>query len=181
MPSWSDGEYLGVKLVNVFPANAEAGRPALSSAFVLASATTGEHLAVIDGNELTRRRTVATSALAASYLARARSISIHTSHSANPAISPSRSPAACCPGMPSQAPSPNCARRRSRTAGPGPDHRVQVSRQCPGRPDRRRTGPPVRGRPCPRIRLWSLILRRTRAPHWATPSWLRQPLYSLAY
>jgi ornithine cyclodeaminase/alanine dehydrogenase-like protein (mu-crystallin family) len=70
MPSWSDGEYLGVKLVNVFPANAEAGHPALSSAFVLASATTGEHLAVIDGNELTRRRTVATSALAASYLAR---------------------------------------------------------------------------------------------------------------
>ncbi|MFI0469463.1 ornithine cyclodeaminase family protein [Saccharopolyspora sp. 5N102] len=70
MPSWSDGEYLGVKLVNVFPANSTFGLPALSSAFVLASAATGKHLAVIDGNELTRRRTVATSALAASYLAR---------------------------------------------------------------------------------------------------------------
>jgi ornithine cyclodeaminase/alanine dehydrogenase-like protein (mu-crystallin family) len=70
MPSWTDGEYLGVKLVNVFPANSESGLPALSSAFVLASAATGQHLAVIDGNELTRRRTVATSALAASYLAR---------------------------------------------------------------------------------------------------------------
>jgi ornithine cyclodeaminase len=70
MPSWSDGEFLGVKLVNVFPGNTAQGRPALSSAYVLASAVTGEHLAVIDGNELTRRRTVATSALAGSYLAR---------------------------------------------------------------------------------------------------------------
>ncbi|WP_028935221.1 ornithine cyclodeaminase family protein [Pseudonocardia spinosispora] len=73
MPSWTDGDHLGVKLVSVFPANSSAGRPALSSAFVLASARTGEHLAVIDGNELTRRRTVATSALAASYLARQKS------------------------------------------------------------------------------------------------------------
>ncbi|XVQ09428.1 ornithine cyclodeaminase family protein [Spirillospora sp. CA-255316] len=70
MPSWTDGEHLGVKLVNVFPANAAAGLPALSSAYVLADAITGRQLAVIDGNELTRRRTVATSALAASYLAR---------------------------------------------------------------------------------------------------------------
>ncbi|WP_445519422.1 ornithine cyclodeaminase family protein [Streptomyces sp. NEAU-174] len=70
MPAWSQREFLGVKLVNVFPANARHGRPALSSAFVLASAATGEHLAIIDGNELTRRRTVATSALAATYLAR---------------------------------------------------------------------------------------------------------------
>lgn len=70
MPSWTDGEYLGVKLVNVFPGNSSLGRPALSSAFVLASATTGEHLAVVDGNTLTQRRTVATSALAATYLAR---------------------------------------------------------------------------------------------------------------
>jgi ornithine cyclodeaminase/alanine dehydrogenase-like protein (mu-crystallin family) len=70
MPAWADGGYLGVKLVNVFPANNAFGRPALSSAYVLASATTGEHLAIIDGNELTRRRTVATAALAGSYLAR---------------------------------------------------------------------------------------------------------------
>ncbi|KAA9158063.1 ornithine cyclodeaminase family protein [Amycolatopsis acidicola] len=69
MPSWRGG-LLGVKLVDVFPRNRSLGRPALSSAYVLASAETGEHLAVIDGNELTRRRTVATSALASSYLAR---------------------------------------------------------------------------------------------------------------
>ncbi|WP_320775646.1 ornithine cyclodeaminase family protein [Streptomyces sp. CRN 30] len=70
MPAWSEGGFLGVKLVNVFPANAALGRPALSSAYILASAVTGEHLAVIDGDELTRRRTMATSALAATYLAR---------------------------------------------------------------------------------------------------------------
>ncbi|MEU8826520.1 ornithine cyclodeaminase family protein [Streptomyces sp. NPDC048636] len=75
MPSWTqgtwpEGDFVGVKLVNVFPGNADRGRPALSSAYLLASAATGEHLALIDGNELTRRRTVATSALAASYLAR---------------------------------------------------------------------------------------------------------------
>jgi ornithine cyclodeaminase len=70
MPSWTDGEHLGVKLVNVFPGNGAAGLPTLSSAYVLADAATGRHLAVIDGNELTRRRTAATSALAASYLAR---------------------------------------------------------------------------------------------------------------
>ncbi|GAA4551735.1 bifunctional Delta(1)-pyrroline-2-carboxylate/Delta(1)-piperideine-2-carboxylate reductase [Amycolatopsis samaneae] len=70
MPSWSDGAYLGVKLVTVFPGNNALGRPALSSAYVLSSASTGEHLAVLDGDELTRRRTTATSALAASYLAR---------------------------------------------------------------------------------------------------------------
>ncbi|MFE0028196.1 ornithine cyclodeaminase family protein [Amycolatopsis sp. NPDC059021] len=70
MPSWSDGAYLGVKLVTIFPGNNAHGRPALSSAYILSSATTGEHLAVLDGDELTRRRTTATSALAASYLAR---------------------------------------------------------------------------------------------------------------
>ncbi|WP_399893056.1 ornithine cyclodeaminase family protein [Streptomyces sp. BBFR51] len=70
MPAWTEGGFLGVKLVNVFPRNAALGRPALSSAYVLADAVTGEHLAVIDGDELTRRRTMATSALAAGYLAR---------------------------------------------------------------------------------------------------------------
>ncbi|ONI77865.1 ornithine cyclodeaminase [Actinosynnema sp. ALI-1.44] len=70
MPSWSDGGYLGVKLVTIFPGNNALGRPALSSAYILSSATTGEHLAVLDGDELTRRRTTATSALAATYLAR---------------------------------------------------------------------------------------------------------------
>jgi len=49
---------------------AQHRRPALSAAYLLASAETGEHLAVIDGNELTRRRTIAVAALAADRLAR---------------------------------------------------------------------------------------------------------------
>jgi ornithine cyclodeaminase len=70
MPAWSDAGYLGVKWANIFPSNADHGRPAVSAAYLLASAETGEHLAVIDGDELTRRRTVAVAALAASKLAR---------------------------------------------------------------------------------------------------------------
>lgn len=69
MPAWNR-EFLGVKLVDVFPRNAERGMPALSSAYVLADGATGEHLALIDGGELTRRRTVATAALGASLLSR---------------------------------------------------------------------------------------------------------------
>ncbi|WP_069812743.1 ornithine cyclodeaminase family protein [Streptomyces sp. TP-A0874] len=69
MPAWNR-EFLGVKLVDVFPRNSERGLPALSSAYVLADGGTGQHLAVIDGGELTRRRTVGTAALGASLLSR---------------------------------------------------------------------------------------------------------------
>lgn len=67
MPAWNR-EFLGVKLVDVFPRNSERGLPALSSAYVLADGETGEHLALVDGGELTRRRTVGTAALGASLL-----------------------------------------------------------------------------------------------------------------
>ncbi|MET7639362.1 ornithine cyclodeaminase family protein [Streptomyces sp. NPDC005438] len=67
MPAWNR-EFLGVKLVDVFPGNAARNLPALSSAYVLADGRTGEHLALIDGGELTRRRTVATAALGAALL-----------------------------------------------------------------------------------------------------------------
>lgn len=69
MPAW-DREFLGVKLVDVFPRNTEQGLPALSSAYVLADGATGRHVALIDGGELTRRRTVSTAALGASLLSR---------------------------------------------------------------------------------------------------------------
>lgn len=70
MPAWTATGYLGVKIVNVFPGNSARGRPAVSASYLLSSATTGEHLAIIDGSELTARRTAAASALAADYLAR---------------------------------------------------------------------------------------------------------------
>ena len=70
MPAWTEGEYLGVKLVNVFPGNAKRGMPAVSGVYVLFDGKTGQAVALIDGGELTARRTAAASALAADYLAR---------------------------------------------------------------------------------------------------------------
>jgi ornithine cyclodeaminase len=70
MPAWSPGRYAGVKIANVFPGNAKRDLPAVSASYLLMSAATGEMLALIDGGELTARRTAGVSALAASYLAR---------------------------------------------------------------------------------------------------------------
>jgi alanine dehydrogenase len=69
MPAWQPGGRIGVKLVTVFPGNASAGRPAVHATYALFDAKTGVPLAVLDGTELTRRRTAAASALAARYLA----------------------------------------------------------------------------------------------------------------
>ncbi|KAA6482737.1 ornithine cyclodeaminase family protein [Agrobacterium sp. SHOUNA12C] len=70
MPAWLPGQYMGVKMVSVFPDNATRALPAIFGTYLLSSGKTGEMLAVIDGGELTARRTAATSALAARYLAR---------------------------------------------------------------------------------------------------------------
>ncbi|RZJ21719.1 MAG: ornithine cyclodeaminase family protein [Haliea sp.] len=70
MPAWQSDGYYGVKTVNIFPANATRGLPALHSTYLLYDTATGQPLAQIDGNEITSRRTVAASALAASFLAR---------------------------------------------------------------------------------------------------------------
>ncbi len=70
MPAWIPGEYIGVKLLSVFPDNHLRSLPAIFGTYLLSSGKTGEMLAVIEGGELTARRTAATSALAARYLAR---------------------------------------------------------------------------------------------------------------
>jgi ornithine cyclodeaminase/alanine dehydrogenase-like protein (mu-crystallin family) len=70
MPAWVPGSYIGVKLVSVFPDNVRRSLPAIHGSYLLSSGKTGEMLAVIDGGELTARRTAATSALAARHLAR---------------------------------------------------------------------------------------------------------------
>lgn len=70
MPAWRCGGRFGVKTVNIFPGNAARGLPALHASYMLFDATTGQPLALLDGSELTTRRTAAASALAASYLAR---------------------------------------------------------------------------------------------------------------
>ena len=71
MPAWRAGAYIGIKFVTIFPGNSQRGLPAVSAAYILADAATGAVRAMIDGGELTARRTAATSALAARYLARA--------------------------------------------------------------------------------------------------------------
>ncbi len=75
MPAWAfdadgRGRY-GVKIINVAPGNRARGLPGLHASYLLHDAQTGVPLALLDGDELTARRTVAASALAASWLARA--------------------------------------------------------------------------------------------------------------
>lgn len=70
MPAWISGEHLGVKVVTVMPGNRGRGLPVVVSSYLLSDARTGQVLALIDGGELTSRRTAAASALAASCLAR---------------------------------------------------------------------------------------------------------------
>ncbi|WP_320200998.1 ornithine cyclodeaminase family protein [Agrobacterium sp. rho-13.3] len=70
MPAWVPGSYMGVKILSVFPDNSQRSLPAIFGTYLLSSGKTGEMLAAIEGGELTARRTAATSALAAKYLAR---------------------------------------------------------------------------------------------------------------
>ncbi|MGB8338694.1 MAG: ornithine cyclodeaminase family protein [Burkholderiales bacterium] len=69
MPAWND-DFLCVKIVNVFPDNAQHKIAALNSTYLLYSNKTGQTLASIDGNQLTAMCTAATSAAAADFLAR---------------------------------------------------------------------------------------------------------------
>ena len=68
MPAWLAGRYYGIKTINIAPGNALLGLPGLHATYVLFDAVTGAPLALIDGNEITARRTAAASALAASCL-----------------------------------------------------------------------------------------------------------------
>jgi ornithine cyclodeaminase len=75
MPAWttfgSGEDFLGAKIVNVFPGNGGRGLPAVQGVYVLQSGVTGAPIATLDGTRLTVWRTAAASALAARYLARA--------------------------------------------------------------------------------------------------------------
>jgi ornithine cyclodeaminase/alanine dehydrogenase-like protein (mu-crystallin family) len=69
MPAWTK-TFTGVKTVTVKADNAAMGHPVVQGSYLLIDNATGTPVAVMDGTELTRRRTAAASALAASYLAR---------------------------------------------------------------------------------------------------------------
>lgn len=70
MPAWVPGDHIGVKILNLFPDNHLRSLPTIIGSYLLSSGKTGEMMAIVEGGELTARRTAATSALAARYLAR---------------------------------------------------------------------------------------------------------------
>ena len=67
MPAWQVGGKLGVKIVTVMPGKESRS---VSAVYVLFDGTTGRPLAMMEGEELTARRTAGASALAARHLAR---------------------------------------------------------------------------------------------------------------
>jgi ornithine cyclodeaminase len=70
MPAWS-AAFTGLKTVVVKPDNPAKGLPTVTASYLLIDNATGITVAIMDGTELTRRRTASASAVAASYLARA--------------------------------------------------------------------------------------------------------------
>jgi ornithine cyclodeaminase len=75
MPAWDLPEtpgrrHSGVKIVHVLPGNGALGLPAVHASYLLSDAATGAPIALLDGGELTDRRTAAASTLAGRFLAR---------------------------------------------------------------------------------------------------------------
>ena len=69
MPAWNKA-YTGIKTVTAKTDNDAIGVPAIQASYLLIDNATGSPVAIMDGTELTRRRTAAAGALAADYLAR---------------------------------------------------------------------------------------------------------------
>ena len=69
MPAWSK-QFTGLKTVTVKTDNASRGLPTVQGAYLLIDNATGTPVTIMDGTELTRRRTAAAGALASDYLSR---------------------------------------------------------------------------------------------------------------
>jgi alanine dehydrogenase len=69
MPAWSQ-QWAGLKTVVVKTDNPAKGLPTVQASYLLIDQAAGATVAMMDGTEITRRRTAAASALAADYLAR---------------------------------------------------------------------------------------------------------------
>lgn len=70
MPSWQEGQDIGVKLVTVTPDSFQYDLPSIQGVYVLFDAVKGCIKATIDAPALTAKRTAAASALASRYLSR---------------------------------------------------------------------------------------------------------------
>lgn len=71
MPAWRPGGVLGVKIATIFPGNTQKNQPSVNASYLMLDANSGRPIAILDGPELTARRTAAASALASKYLSRA--------------------------------------------------------------------------------------------------------------
>jgi ornithine cyclodeaminase len=76
MPAWSEGGSVGVKIVNVTPQNAELGIPSIHGIYLYFDGNTGQPLALMDSNMITKKRTAAASALASRFLSSEQSSSL---------------------------------------------------------------------------------------------------------
>jgi len=74
LPAWqatgAGGGAIGIKLVTIFPENPGRGLPSVQAVVLLFDGTTGEVVAMLDGTELTYRKTAADSALGSKLLSR---------------------------------------------------------------------------------------------------------------
>jgi len=74
LPAWqthgAGGGAIGIKLVTIFPENPGRGLPSVQAIVLLFDGATGEAVAMLDGTELTYRKTAADSALGSKLLSR---------------------------------------------------------------------------------------------------------------
>jgi len=74
LPAWqtsgAGGGAIGIKLVTIFPENPGRGLPSVQAVVLLFDGATGEIVAMLDGTELTYRKTAADSALGSKLLSR---------------------------------------------------------------------------------------------------------------
>jgi ornithine cyclodeaminase/alanine dehydrogenase-like protein (mu-crystallin family) len=70
MPAWGPGHDLTSKIFTLFPNNREKGLSTIYATIFVFDSSNGQLKAIVDGTEVTRRRTACMSALAADYLAR---------------------------------------------------------------------------------------------------------------
>lgn len=76
MPAWNPGNEIGVKIVTVSPNNSKYDLPSIQGTYIYLDAHKGSLKAILSAKSLTVKRTAATSALAASFLAKKNASSI---------------------------------------------------------------------------------------------------------
>ncbi len=76
MPAWNPSENAGVKIVTISPENGQFDLPSINGTYIYLDAVKGTINALIEGKSLTTKRTVATSALASSFLSNKNSASL---------------------------------------------------------------------------------------------------------